>query len=62
MEQPFENLDNRYVTKKMLQMIINLAFREKTDGSFPKSTAAAFGSRNKCRFIKSKLEELLRGK
>ena len=59
MEQPLENIDNGFVTKVMLEQIIKRVFRVKANGSFPKSTKDMFTTRNKARFIKSKLEELL---
>jgi hypothetical protein len=57
--QPLENLDNGFVTPEWLTWVIKRVFSEKSNGSFPNSTSTMFGNRNKIRFIKSKLEELL---
>ena len=61
MKQFLENLDNGYITKASLHIIVNDIFREKSKGGF-RSTLDCFGNRNKKRFIKSKLEELMEGK
>ena len=61
MKQFLENLDNGFVTKESLYIIVNDIFNEKAKGGF-RSTLDCFGTRNKKRFIKSKLEELMEGK
>lgn len=58
MNQFLENIDNNYIMSKSLWLIINNIFNEKPDGSFRKSLKV-FGTRNKKRFIKEKLNELL---
>lgn len=58
-KQPLEDLDNGFIEEDTLKAILKTAFREKTDGSFPNSTKTMFGSRNKCRYVKSCLENLL---
>lgn len=58
MKQFLENLDNGFITKASLHIIVNDIFREKSKGGF-RSTLDCFGTRAKKRFIKSKLEELL---
>lgn len=58
MKQFLENLDNGFITKESLEVIVNDIFREKSKGGF-RSTLDCFGTRNKKRFIRSKLEELM---
>lgn len=58
MNQFLENLDNGFVTKESLYVIVNDIFREKIKGGF-RDSLDCFGNRNKKRFIKSKLEELM---
>ena len=57
--QPLENLDNGFITPEYLKNVLSGVFNEKSNGSFPKSTKDIFGTRSRCRFVKSKLEELL---
>lgn len=57
--QPMENLEKGFVTKMWLTMIIRRVFTPKSNGGYASSVSAAFGNRNKVRFIKTKLEELL---
>jgi len=57
--QPSENLSNYFIGKKALIVMLNSVFDQKSNGSFPNSTKSMFGNRAKCRFVKSKLEELL---
>lgn len=61
MKQFLENLDNGFVTKESLKIIVNQIFHEKTKGGFRK-TLDCFGSRAQKRFIRGKLEELMEGK
>lgn len=58
MSQFLENLDNGFITKASLHIIVNDIFREKSKGGF-RDTLDCFGSRAKKRFIRSKLEELM---
>lgn len=58
MEQFLENLDNWYITDTALKIIVHEIFNENKNGGFRK-TLDVFGSRNKKRFIKNKLAELL---
>lgn len=58
-EQPFENLDNGFVTPELLEAIIKNEFKENSNGSFKKSMTAKFGSRSKLRYIRTILENIL---
>ena len=58
MKQYLENLDNAYITEEALKVVVNDIFKEKSNGGF-RSSLDVFGTRNKKRFIKSKLMELI---
>lgn len=55
-----EDLDNGFISKKALELIVKEIFKEQGNGGFRKSLDC-FGSRKSTkRFIKSELEELLK--
>lgn len=58
MKQFLENLDNGFITKDALFVIVDDIFREKSKGGF-RDSLKCFESRAKKRFIKDKLIELL---
>jgi len=58
-EQPFENLDNGFITPELLEAIINIEFKENSNGGFKKSMTTKFGSRSKIRYIRGLLVKIL---